>query len=282
MGSSFRTRESAATPGGVRLASLLLDDERVLVVRAVERARYLSTVEEQRRRGVDTHAVADVDVLPDARAGGGIVEAAAKRRELEAELTRVAKETFALEMLVVLEEHVVVLPEPSLLAGAFGGDRREARVRMQRTGERRVAARVEGVVAEDEADIRARPDEFLQVGERFRTVGTFEIGELDDGDGRVAGTLGVLFARRELAKGDDVEAVPPVDELRVALAHLGEVGRRRRLVHGGECPAGDGQHEGRGRDGAGGTPAGPPTAARRRVETGGERHHRDEPGGDDD
>src|SRR2546430_14206534 len=166
MGSSFRTRESAATPGGVRLASLLLDDERVVVVCGVERARYLPTVEEQRRRGVDAHAVADVDVLPDTRAGGGVVEAAAKRRELEAELTRVAKETFALEMLVVLEEHVVVLPEPSLLAGAFGGDRRETRVRMQRTGERRVAARVEGVVAGDGAGNRAGPGEVVAGGGR--------------------------------------------------------------------------------------------------------------------
>src|SRR5439155_21375301 len=98
MGSSFRTRESAATPGGVRLASLLLDDERVFVVCGVERARYLPAVEEQRRRGVDTHAPADVDALPDTRAGGGVIEAAANRRQPEAELAPVAKCTSAAGM----------------------------------------------------------------------------------------------------------------------------------------------------------------------------------------
>src|SRR5439155_19167633 len=191
---------SAAALGGVRLASLLLDDERVVVVRPVQLARDGPAVDEERRRRVDAGAVADVHVLADARPGGGIVETSAKRREVEAEVPRVAEQALALEVLVILEQHVVVLPEPPLVARALRRDRRETGVRVQWNGQARVAARVERIVPEHEADVGARAEELAELRKRLGAVRALEVGELDDGDGRILGPLHVLLAGGELAE----------------------------------------------------------------------------------
>ena len=58
----------------------------------------------------------------------GIVEAGAERRDVEADVARVAEQAVAVERLLILEQQVVVLPEASELARALRGGRRQAGV----------------------------------------------------------------------------------------------------------------------------------------------------------
>src|SRR5439155_1123876 len=106
---------SAGALRPARLPGMLLDDERVVVVDAVgERADDRAPVEEERRGGVDPDPRPGLDVLADARARGRVVQAGAERLHVEPELACVAEEALALEVLVVLEQDVVVLPEAVL------------------------------------------------------------------------------------------------------------------------------------------------------------------------
>src|SRR5207244_8791930 len=89
-------------------------------------------VEEERRGGIDPDARSRLDVLADAREGRGIVQAGCERGQVEPELARVAEEALPLEVLAVLEEDVVVLPEPLLPAGALRRARGQARGRLER------------------------------------------------------------------------------------------------------------------------------------------------------
>src|SRR5207249_11239361 len=145
---------SAGALRAARLPGMLLDDERVVVVDAVgERADDRAPVEEERRGGVDPDPRPGLDVLADARARRRVVEARGERLHVEPELARVAEEALALEVLVVLEEDVVVLPEPSLPARALGRAGRQAGVGVGRARDVAVAARIERVVPEDEAHV---------------------------------------------------------------------------------------------------------------------------------
>ena len=122
---------------------------------------------------------------------GGIVEARPERGDVEPDVARVAKEAVAVERLLMLEEHVVVFPEAPEPAGALGGGRRQARVRVQLHLHARIAPAVERKVAEDELHVGARPDELAQVAERVAAGGTLEVRELDDRDRRVGTPLHV-------------------------------------------------------------------------------------------
>ena len=110
---------------------VLLDDESIVVVRPVESSLDRAAIDEERGRRRDTHARPRLHVHPDARPRRGVVEAGPERRDVEVEVARVAEEALALEVIVILEEEVVVLPEPILLRGALGGDRGETRARVQ-------------------------------------------------------------------------------------------------------------------------------------------------------
>src|SRR5207248_1654546 len=125
------------------------------------------------------------------------------RRDGGAGLPAVAEPAPAAGVRVSLQQHVVVLPGPSLVARALGRDRRETGVRMQGNGQARVAARVERVVPEHQADVGARADELAEIGKRLGAVGTLEVGELDDRDGRITGPLRMLLAGGELAERAD-------------------------------------------------------------------------------
>src|SRR3989441_6388834 len=133
---------SAGALRAARRPGMLLDDERVVVVDAVgERPGDRPAVEEERRGGIDPGARAGLDVLADAREGRGVVQAGCERGQIEPELARVAEEALPLEVLVVLEEDVVVLPEPLLPGGALRRARGEAGGGMERPLHVAVSAR---------------------------------------------------------------------------------------------------------------------------------------------
>src|SRR3989442_2682954 len=161
-------RSTSGSAGALRTArpGMLLDDERVVVVDAIgERAGDRASIEEERRGGVDPDARAGLDVLADARARRRVVEAGSERLHVEPELARVAEEALALEVLVVLEEDVVVLPEPSLPARALGRAGRQAGVGVGRARDLAVAARVALVLPEDEADVEPVAQHVTQVAD---------------------------------------------------------------------------------------------------------------------
>src|SRR5919197_947617 len=171
-----RSPGSAGAARALRVGGMLFDDERVLVVDAVgESPRDRAPIEEERRGAVDSGARSRLDVLADAREGGGIVEAGGERAQIEPELARVAEQALALEVLVVLEEDVVVLPEPLLPAGALRRARREAGGGMERALHVGVAARVEREVAEDQAHVAARAHQLVQVAEGLHAERTLEV-----------------------------------------------------------------------------------------------------------
>src|SRR5438445_13885767 len=96
--------------GAARAACVpgVLDDEGVVVVLARQGAGDRAPVEEERRRRADAHPRRGLDVLADAGPGGRVAEAGRERRDVEPELARVAEQALPLEVLVVVEEHVVV------------------------------------------------------------------------------------------------------------------------------------------------------------------------------
>src|ERR671930_335428 len=155
-----RSPGSAGAARARRVGGMLFDDERVVVVDAV---------------GESPGARTGLDVLADAREGGGIVEAGGERAQIEPELARVAEQALALEVLVVLEEDVVVFPEPLLPAGALRRARREAGGGMERALHVGVAARVEREVAEDQAHVAARAHQLVQVAEGLHAERTLEV-----------------------------------------------------------------------------------------------------------
>src|SRR5262249_27726323 len=148
-------RGSAPAPSRLRGAPLgvLLDDEREIVVRPLERALDATAVDEDGGRRLDAQARTRADVLRDAGHGGGVVEAGAELRDVEAEVARVAEEAVAVEGLLMLEEQVVVLPESILLTGALRGGRGLAGVGMKLLLHLAIAAAVEREVAEDQLHV---------------------------------------------------------------------------------------------------------------------------------
>src|SRR5262249_45366581 len=114
-------RGSAPAPRRLCAARLgvLLDGERVVVVRPLERTLDATAVDEDGGCRLDAQVRTCADVLGDASHGGGIVETGPELRDVEVEVARVAEEAVAVERLLMLEEQVVVLPEPILLAGAL-------------------------------------------------------------------------------------------------------------------------------------------------------------------
>src|SRR5262245_25518306 len=105
---------ASARAGTAGPFAVLLDDEGVVVVVAIERALDRPAVEEDRRRRRDADAGRGRDVLADPRQRRRIVEADAEGAEVEAQLSRVAEQALAIEMLVGLEEDVEVPPEGAL------------------------------------------------------------------------------------------------------------------------------------------------------------------------
>src|SRR2546428_6308431 len=173
---------SAGALRAARRPGMLLDDERVVVVDAVgERPGDRPAVEEERRGGIDPGARAGLDVLADAREGRGVVQAGCERGQVEPELARVAQEALPLEVLVVLEEDVVVLPEPLLPAGALRRARGEAGGGMERRLHVAVTARVEREGPEDQGHARAPAPPLVQVAEGLPAGPGPEDGGLDDG-----------------------------------------------------------------------------------------------------
>src|SRR5437867_944494 len=114
---SIGSRPPASARAG-RTVRVLLDDERVVVVVAVQGTRHRPAVDEERRGRVDSGARARLHVLADTGAGRRVVEAGAEVRDVEAHVAGVAEEARALELFVVVEEDVLLLPETPLPAGA--------------------------------------------------------------------------------------------------------------------------------------------------------------------
>src|SRR5262249_58799244 len=96
--------------GGARLG-FLLDDDREVVVRTLERSLHPAPVDEDGGRRFDAETCARADVLGDAGHRRGVVEARTELADVEAEVARVAEEALAVERLLMLEELVVVFPE---------------------------------------------------------------------------------------------------------------------------------------------------------------------------
>src|SRR3989449_7101018 len=173
---------SAGALRAARLPGMPLDDERVVVVDAVgERPGDRPAVEEERRGGIDPDARSRLDVLADAREGRGIVQAGCERGQVEPELARVAEEALPLEVLAILEEDVVVLPEPLLPGGALRRARGEAGGGMERPLHVAGAARVEREVPADQAHVGARAHPRRQVAERLHAERALAGRELRDG-----------------------------------------------------------------------------------------------------
>src|SRR5262249_59231359 len=91
----------------------------------------------------------------------------AERGDVETDLARVAEEAVPVERLLMLEEHVVVFPEPSEPPRALGGGRRQAGVGMQLLLHARVAPAVERKVTKDQLDVGTRANELAQGTERL-------------------------------------------------------------------------------------------------------------------
>src|SRR5262245_10591296 len=103
---------------GSRRELVLFDDERVVVVRGLERAIDDASVEEQCRGRGHPELEPDLDVLDHARSRLGRIETRAERGDLDADVPRVAEQAVAVERLLMLEELIVILPEPSLFPRA--------------------------------------------------------------------------------------------------------------------------------------------------------------------
>src|SRR5262249_53580775 len=124
---------SAPAPRRLRGARLgvLLDDDGEVVVRTLERSLDPPSVDEDGGRRLDAEAGAGADVLRDAGHRGGVVEAGPELGDVEVEVARIAEQAVAVERLLMLEEQVVVLPEPALPSGALRGRRGQAGVGME-------------------------------------------------------------------------------------------------------------------------------------------------------
>src|SRR2546427_8353663 len=212
---------SAGALRAARLPGMVLDDGRVVVVDAAgDRAGSRRAVEEGRGGGLAPAARPRLDVLADAREGRGIVQAGCERGQVEPELARVAEEALPLEVLVVLEEDVVVLPEPLLPGGALRRARGEAGGGMERPLHVAVAARVEREVPEDQAHVGARAHQLVQVAGGLHAETALEVGELDDGERRPGPALAMAVGAGELAQRADGEARVPAVEPGIARLHV--------------------------------------------------------------
>src|SRR4030095_5348881 len=85
-------------------------------------------VEIERRRGLDAEANRFGDVARDRLARCVTVETGEKRGAVDADVRRVFEQAVAVEMRLMLEQLIVILPEAPLCAGAFRCLRRQARV----------------------------------------------------------------------------------------------------------------------------------------------------------
>src|SRR4030095_5224410 len=102
----------------------------------------------------------------DAVHRGGIVQTGPEGGDVELQLARIAEQAVAVERLLVLEQLVVVLPEPAEASGTLCRRGRAAGVGMELLLQPVVARAVERVVAEDELHVRSRADQLAQVAER--------------------------------------------------------------------------------------------------------------------
>src|SRR5262249_20232644 len=118
-GSHLRTASARSRVTG-RFPVVLFDDERVVIVGPIERPFDGAAVDEVGGSRGAAHARPRLHVRADAGPRGGLVEAGAEGRDVEVEVPRVAEEVLALQVLVVLEQEVVVLPEAILLRCALG------------------------------------------------------------------------------------------------------------------------------------------------------------------
>src|SRR5262249_61693440 len=84
---------------------------------------------------------------------GGVVEAGPDIGEVEVEVARIAEQAVAVERLLMLEEQVVVLPEPALPSGALRGRRGLAGVGMELLLHLAVTPAVERKVTEHELHV---------------------------------------------------------------------------------------------------------------------------------
>src|SRR5262249_60775927 len=105
--------------------------------------------------------------------------------DVEVEVARIAEQAVAVERFLMLEEQVVVLPEPALPSGALRGRRGQAGVGMELLLHLAVAAAVERKVSEHELHVRARAQEAAQVAEGVAARRPLEAGELDEAEGRL-------------------------------------------------------------------------------------------------
>src|SRR5438552_9605406 len=210
---------------------VLLDDESIVEVRPVESSLDRAAIDEERWRRRDTHARPRLHVHPDARPRRRVIEAGPESRDVEVELARVAEEALALEVIVILEEEVVVLPEPILLRGALCGDGGEASVGVNRARDVTVAARVEGEVAEDEADVGVIAKEIPQIPESPYAVRTLEVGEGHDREPGFRRPLRVRGPLSQLRHRADGEPRVPRIEARGPLANLRDRDERLGCPH---------------------------------------------------
>src|SRR5919112_1646140 len=74
---------------------------------------------EERRRGARAARLGAHDVLEHAARVDAELELAREALDVQVELARVAQEILELELVLVREEHVVVLPEASLCGGGL-------------------------------------------------------------------------------------------------------------------------------------------------------------------
>ncbi len=110
---------------------------------AVYAPLWRSPLMKKARGAVHAAAHAVDEVALDLRQEAVLLEVAREATHVEPQVGRVRQQRGCLEVLLVLEEQVVHLPEPSLRAGGLRGLRGQQRVRVE-LGEREVA--------EDEAD----------------------------------------------------------------------------------------------------------------------------------
>src|SRR5262249_51719277 len=158
---------SAPAPRRLEGACLgvFFDDERIVVVGSLERSLDAPPVDEDGGGGFHPEPRARVDVGRDAAHRAGVVETGAEGGDVETEIAPGAEQTVAVEGLLILEEHVVVLPETPLASCALRGGGGQTRVGMELLLHAVVAAAVEGKVPEDQLHVRPGAHEVAEIAE---------------------------------------------------------------------------------------------------------------------